>query len=64
MILHVDWLAHPNYADGGCWALFTSNGRLVAEMVHKGKHKRAYKIALELSVGHSLLNEHEAQLAE
>ncbi len=42
------WL-EANYVDGGCWALFLSNGHLFAEMAQKGRHKVTHDRARKLA---------------
>lgn len=47
--LYVGWLERDNYVDGGCWALFTANGHLWAELAQKGRNVNTYRRAAELA---------------
>lgn len=57
MKLHVEWLRRASYAEGGCWALVSGSGHLVAEMATKGKSKRSKEIAEQIAKAFSISEE-------
>lgn len=47
--LSVGWLEDARCADGGCWALFLSNGHLFMTAAQKGRHERTRRNLAELA---------------
>lgn len=51
--ISVGWLEDDRCVDGGCWALFKSNGHLLLTAAQKGKHEQTFEHLFALALAYN-----------